>query len=471
LSLTGLPEPDTELITANAPGIYPNYPRTAALCVRRRGEDLRSTFVSVLEPWQAAPYANMLRSAGIMRTARASAGQIKHLVSNDLVLFQATAPGDRMTFTASVPAAGQYRVVVGHYWSPSYGEMRLLIDGQPVGDPIRGTGQAVAPAPERELGTVSLTAGEHELALEAVAPDGPAGHHWLGLTFVAFDRVDQPRPEPAPRITSPTQLWPEGGDGTGVRVPGTDGVVDYLFSAPDAAARTWGDMVVAARFAAVRTDNQGRLLRAHLVGGARLQACGVTVELDRPCWQGRVFEVDEAAREVVLDIELPAGEVLRGQMIAFSNPEYSRNTAYHIDRVTVAGGRSRVRVREATFILGKAVLDDEPVDRQTITSLIPHEYARTMARGELPAALDFFAGKLLRSEDGTLSTTVRNVRFGQPMTIIVDDTSGMSAGDELYYWDVRAGDQATVQVLCTITRQPDGKLAADCALPVKITER
>ncbi|HUS81442.1 MAG TPA: heparinase II/III family protein, partial [Armatimonadota bacterium] len=468
--LHALPQPGTEVITAGAPGIYPHFPRAAYVCARRTGEDLRSEFACVVETSAAARHSNVHRASRILAGARATAGVIKPISPYDLVLFQAEAAGDRMTFPVTVPADGDYRVVVGHYLSPSYGEMRLLIDGEPVGEALRGTGSTVQPAEPAVLGTLRLSAGEHSAALEAVAPDADAGRYWLGISFVAFDPVQAEGAPAGPRITRVDRLAPDaGGPGIGVRVVGADGVTDHIFSAPDAAERTWGEMTVAARFARVRTDADGRLLAANLVGGSRLVACGVTVELPADAWRAQVVEVDEPAREVVLDAPLPEGEALRGQTILFDNSGYSRNTAYHIERVTVAGGRSRVRVREATFTLGKALLDEAPLDDHTITTLVPHEYARTLARVNVPPELNFFRGKLLQSADGGFATTIREVQSGQPMHIIADQVTELSAGDELYYRDVRPGDEALVHCSATLLQAGEGEYRVQSNAPVKLT--
>lgn len=60
LTLRLLPEPATELITARGPGILPNLPNADYAILRRRGERLRSDFVSVLE---ASRGASRVRSA------------------------------------------------------------------------------------------------------------------------------------------------------------------------------------------------------------------------------------------------------------------------------------------------------------------------------------------------------------------------------------------------------------------------
>jgi len=454
LRLLGLPEPDTQVITAWAPGIYPRLPKAAYVCARRQGEGLQSVFASVIEPYSAEGPKNAIRAMDIIKTAKASSGTIKLVSSLNVVLFQAEKAGDRMTFTASVPAEGDYQVTLGHYLSPAYGAARLLIDGQRVGEQFRGTAGEVARAKPVSLGQVHLAAGEHALALELVEPDGEAGHYWMGITFVALDPAEQAteRQPAAPRIEAAERLVPDAEGALGLRISGTDGIEDYVFSALDDARRTYDEgFVVAAPFARMRTDAQGQVLQANVIGGPRLTGRGLTIELQPSAWTATVVEVDEANREVVLDAVLPDDGRLTGAAVYFSNPEYSRNTAYHVDRISVADGRSRLRVRESSFILGKAVVEDDPIDAHTISSLVPHDYARPMGRPAPPEA-DFFAGKLLQSNDGAFETIVRQAIYAQPLQIKVDSAKGVVPGQELFYWDLRPGDRVLIQAHATLTR-------------------
>ena len=452
----GLPEPDTQVITAWAPGIYPHFPKAAYVCARRQGEGLESTFARVIEPYSADGPKNAMRAVEMLKTAKTSAGVIKLISSLNLVLYQAEKAGDRMTFTATVPIEGDYQVTVGHYLSYAYGTARLLVDGEAVGEPFKGTAGQVGPAKPEMLGQVHLTAGEHELALELVAPDGEAGRYWMGITFVALEPAEQAAEQRAaePRIESAERLVPDAEGALGLRITGRDGVEDYVFSALDDAARTYDEgFVIAAPFARVRTDAEGRVLRANLIGGPRLTGRGVTIELQPGAWTATVVEVDEASREVMLDAELPDDGRLDGSAVYFSNPGYSRNTAYHVESITAADGRSRLRVRESSFILGKAVMEDDPIDPNTLGSLVPHDYARPMGR-PVPPEMDFFHGKL-RNAEGTAETTVRSVTYGQPLAISVESVDGFVPGEDVFYWDVRPGDQVLIHARATLTRIGD----------------
>lgn len=474
LRAIGLPEPGTQLITAWAPGIYPRLPKAAYVCARRSGEGLQSSYATVLEPIERAQAGYTLRATRILDRAQFTGGSAKYVAGIDVALFQAEAAGQRMTFPASIPAEDDYVVTVGHYRSPAYGTARLLIDGAPLGEPFRGTAGESGPAAPVELGVVHLTAGEHEVALELIAPSGEGGTYWMGLTFVGFT----PAAEAAPvgpvegRIAS-AQRIDAGAGAVGVRVIGRDGVEDRILAQAegDASADFGEGYQLTGRLARVRTDAEG-LAQANLVGARELRTPELTVRVASPAWQGRVVEVDEAGRAVVVEIgpgpALPEGAALRGAAIYFDNPEYSRNTAYHVERVTGAGdGRYRIYVRESSFLLGKAVIDGPPLDATTLTSVIPHDYARPVARGGVPAEADFFTGKLLTSTAGA-ATTVRQVAYGQPQTIRVDSTAGFSEGDECWYHDVRPGDTVGIFTHATLTRTGAGRYRLEANVPVSI---
>ncbi|MFW5869038.1 MAG: hypothetical protein ACOCX2_14530, partial [Armatimonadota bacterium] len=158
----------------------------------------------------------------------------------------------------------------------------------------------------------------------------------------------------------------------------------------------------------------------------------------------------------------------KGARCSWDNPDYSRNTAYHVEEVTREGERARIRVREATFLLGRAVVDGPPVDAHTLTSVVPHAYARPRGNRDPSPEADFFAGKLLTDEDGSARTTIRRVRDGQPTSIEVDSVEGFADGDVCYYHDVRPGDHAQVHTRASLIRTGDGlyRLEADTAVTI-----
>ncbi|NLO04659.1 MAG: hypothetical protein GX131_02400 [candidate division WS1 bacterium] len=473
LRAVGLPEPGTELITAWAPGIYPHLPRAAYVCARRTGDDLRSSYVTVLEPIERPVAALSVGAPELLSGAQVTGG-ITKLVGANIALFQANAAGDRMTFAIEVPETDRYVVSVRHYLSPAYGTARLLLDGEPLGEPFRGTAANVGAAPPLELATLELQAGAHEVALEMVAPHAEGGNYWMGLTDLELQPADQAAELAARERIVQAERIDLGEGAVGVRVTGRDGVEDLILSAPDADVRDWGEGIVsAARFAHLRFRD-GALLSANVIGGRSVVTPQMDLALEQDAWRGTVVAVDEQAREVVLEMEgaaLPEGDALRGAAIYIDNPGYSRNSAYHVEQVTRDGERVRVRVRESTFILGKAVVDGPPVDRVTLTSLVPHPYAQTMARAGSPPETDFFRGKLFTNADGSVATTVRTVGSGQPISIIVDSTAGFDDGDVCYYHDVRPGDSATIFTQVSVQRDPGGAWVASGNAPASVSGR
>lgn len=54
LRLSMLPTADTQVVRCDAPGIYPKFPKAGYVMARRSGENLSSTFASIIEPYGAS---------------------------------------------------------------------------------------------------------------------------------------------------------------------------------------------------------------------------------------------------------------------------------------------------------------------------------------------------------------------------------------------------------------------------------
>ena len=113
---------------------------------------------------------------------------------------------------------------------------------------------------------------------------------------------------------------------------------------------------------------------------------------------------------------LPADGRLDGAVIYFSNPGYTRNTAYRIDKVEKAE-TGIPDFLQATAGLGFGRVEALP-DARTLTSSVPHEYANSVRRASRwgsPGGYGsgFFNGKRIRSESGAV-TKIVSVRYGSP---------------------------------------------------------
>lgn len=210
------------------------------------------------------------------------------------------------------------------------------------------------------------------------------------------------------------------------RIPGgvlirlRDGSEDHVWSTPG-------------RFVHARLK-AGRLLALAMAGATTFQGFGWRVRI--PAVHGAVVAAEGS--RVTVTPRLPAG--LRGAAILFSNPAYSRNTAY---RIAAAAAR-RVELEE-TPRLGFGRVQTLP-DAATITTMVPHEYANSVRR---PGGSTFFQGKRIRSESGAV-TRIRSVSQGQPVVLKVESSRGFRTGEMFYYEDLQPGDVFDVPAVLSI---------------------
>jgi hypothetical protein len=213
-----------------------------------------------------------------------------------------------------------------------------------------------------------------------------------------------------------------------------DGAIDYVFSAgDDTLRRTPEGIAVAGRFVHARIRN-GRLEGLTLAGVKEFSGFGRTYKPELAVRQGTVTAVDIENNVVTTSAALPADGSLGGAVIYFSNPRYTRNTAYRIARVEREGTGSRVFLH-ATVGLGFGRVEAVR-DARTLTSSVPHEYVNSVRRAN---GSGFFDGKRIRSASGA-TTNIISVRYGVPMTLSVADAAGFQPNDIFYYDDVQPGD-------------------------------
>ncbi len=480
LRLSMLPEPDTELVTCWAPGIYPQrqgaygspggFPRTRSILARRRGTaPLASTYVALLEPYGARAPRGAYDAATLAQIATATAGEVKPVPTVGVVLFKATGPNDEMRMPLTVPRAGRYTITAGVYGSPAYGVAQLSIDGKPrlpllnePGTVREGTGATV------RLGDADLTAGEHTFAVRVVTPT--AGNHWIGLQFIGVGEVGEGDEDGRARpFLTTVQRVPCGGGTVAVRVDHTSGRSDCLIYRPEP-----GESVTCGEgAAAVETDGlfarvssgAGRVSALAVVGGTRVAAPGLALSMPHAGFTGTVDRIDYPRSRLHTPAQLPADGRLVGEPLYLTNPAYSRNTVYRITGITAEADGSTIDLGPASLITGFADLDDDPADAHTLTTLNPHEYSRALGRPDS----GFFHGKLLADAELKQQTTIRATRHGQPFRITVDSAEGFAAGQRVYYHDVRAGDSFRISATATLTTRPDGTLSVQSTDDLTVT--
>ena len=191
-----------------------------------------------------------------------------------------------------------------------------------------------------------------------------------------------------------------------VKVTLRDGTVDFVYSADDDTPRRTPDgIAVAGRFVHARTKD-GRLEGLTVSGVREFSGFGKTLKPETATQRGTVTAVDVENNVVTTAASLPADGSLDGAVIYFSNPGYTRNTAYRIDKVETAETGTRIFLH-ATVGLGFGRVEAQP-DARTLTSSVPHEYANSVRRASgwgSPGAgtgSGFFNGKRIRSASGAI---------------------------------------------------------------------
>ena len=283
----------------------------------------------------------------------------------------------------------------------------------------------------------------------------------LSLNQPDLGNLGKPASNPSPALSGP--LAPSDGERGRTAISSTralppvalkitrqDGAIDLVYSSADTAVRRAGEFTFAGRFIHAQLK-AGKLLALSLVGAKQFQGLGWRVQPGHDSWEGPVTALDYASNTITTLARLPTNGSLSGQIIIFDNPHYSRTTAYRIVRVEATGDQTRILL-DGTLLLGKGLVGAVK-DAQTLTSLIPHEYARTV-NGK--AGSGFFRGKRIRTDGGATAEIV-SVRPGQPMSLTVQSTAGFHAGDSFHYDDVQPGDHFTILLTASLALTAPGQ--------------
>jgi len=94
-------------------------------------------------------------------------------------------PGDKLTLSLPIERSGRYVLRAQFTKAVDYGIAQLYLDGKKLGEPIDFFNNGVIPTGEMELGTLELTAGEHQLTVEIVgANDQAVKSYMFGLDYI-----------------------------------------------------------------------------------------------------------------------------------------------------------------------------------------------------------------------------------------------------------------------------------------------
>ena len=307
-----LPETETEVVLAKAPGLYPRLPSASYLLARRRGDALSSNFAAVMEPYAAASTGNQ----------------------------------------------------------DSREAQPLLSLAERV--PVEGGGPGMTP-----LGVHVRRLGRDEYLLSADLEDD------VKTAQTVFGQV----------------RW----RGAALFLAGRDGQGDTLAT----------------------------------IGAWDVSVGGTPAGPEHSVFRGTITDLSDDQRSIEIDLRLPPGD-WTGAAVYFSNPRYSRNTAYRIYAVERTPRGTRIGLGPQSMILGQGRV--QHLEENRIYSDVPHEYGKSVVGRNNPR---FFDGKLIRSNRGA-ATRITTLDFASPMKLDVDSTEGFQVGDAFTYHDIQPGDRVTV---------------------------
>ncbi|MDH7568267.1 MAG: discoidin domain-containing protein [Armatimonadota bacterium] len=473
-----LPEGPAEAIVAKAPGLYPRNRKASYLILRRRGTNLQSGFAAVMEPYAASLPPGALDMEALMKRLGAHRGSVAPLPSYGIVLLRGTAAGDFMSFTLPVAKGGQYELQARFLRSPAYGTVLLRLDGKPVGQPWVATAEEIQGPVTVSFGRHTLAAGKHRVTVEVT---DAAPRYTVGLAALALLPVTGSSSPAGPRpiLSRVERLSVSGAAQPGQPVPLAvrvrRGERDEIFASgpvpvgnarehsPQGGLATLNGEVRWAGGAVFAALRGGELVEAALHACAWLETGGRRVEVETPAYSGQITLVNREENWVEVDTPLP-NRGLEGEGVYFSHPRYSRNTAYRIQRIVGAKRGSRIYLGTQGVVLGQGRIADR-IDAHTLTSEIPHDYARSVVGGNNDR---FFDGKRMVAETGA-ATHLREVLYANPMRLSVDDANPFRSGDVVRYEDVQEGDTFYIPTAAWLARAPGGGWRVVCSTGVRIS--
>jgi hypothetical protein len=231
----------------------------------------------------------------------------------------------------------------------------------------------------------------------------------------------------SPRLNSVKRL-----DEQAVEVVRADGAADVVLLGDGSLDTSCGSVVF--RGDALHLEGRGKeLALVETLGCAYLEIDGQILHEGPGAFEARVVDVDSPGRSITLDADVPEG--LEGCVAVFSNPAWTRTTAYHVAgaegaRLLLHANTLALGIGRVTGILGK----------KSIASEITHEYTRTVKKGH---STRFFDGKRIVGAKGG-ETRVTATVPGTPLQVDVEDSAALTVGETFTYYDLGPGDTVRV---------------------------
>ena len=143
-------------------------------------------------------------AAGALTRPHNSGGVV--FTSGSQLLANATAANQSVSTVVDVGHATSYQVTAALTHGPSYGQVRLSVDGTVLGSTVDTYAKALSQPVSVTFGTVNLTAGPHTLTWTATGKNTAASSYQIGIDSIGLIRSDQAKgtAQPATGLTAAT---------------------------------------------------------------------------------------------------------------------------------------------------------------------------------------------------------------------------------------------------------------------------
>ena len=139
---------------------------------------------------QEAPFPGKVFETHKLKILDASGQHTRYLQGIGTQFFKALQPGHAITFEVRLDQPGAYEVYTQFTLSPSYGQVRLSVDGRPLDRTFDAYCEEIDKSDPVPFGTRKLDAGPREFRYEIVGKSDKAKHCYIGIDRIMLKPLD-----------------------------------------------------------------------------------------------------------------------------------------------------------------------------------------------------------------------------------------------------------------------------------------
>lgn len=273
------------------------------------------------------------------------------VLDTKFITYASNGVDDYMTVKLPVAENGVYRLSANFVNSPTFGKVRVELDGLPIGSEIDLYGSGYQITSGVQLGEFTLTAGDHELKLKVTGKHESATNYYIGLDSVQLEKVGGAA---APKTSIDAALV-ENGQALGAEVHRPGSLTDLVLFGKGSGAYSLSGVTSDADQSLVTHDGSSAVLAYAATRGTVLQYNGQTLLSGSAPLSGSfkyyaladrdsgVIEVAQATDITVYSRSAPSSVTVAGVALAPNQYTYD-GLAHTIAISAAAAGKYEVQI-------------------------------------------------------------------------------------------------------------------------------